>query len=284
MHVHAPTRAHRSAGIGPCYAGAVRTVVVGSGSEGNATIFESGGTRVLVDAGLSVRRVRRRYEEATGEALGRVDAIVLTHHHGDHVAHAGRAARAFDAPVYLTPATARQVTLPEETRTRPYARGGRVRIGALEVHAQPVPHDAPQVALVLRDAADCVGLVTDLGETPRALARHLRDCRTLLLEANHCRELLPWAPYPAFIRERIGGPRGHRANAQCATFLGALKAAPLDRVVLMHLSKKTNDPRRARRAAGAALRGRNVQLEVAHQERPMVLEGREARQLTLGLG
>ncbi|HJL31362.1 MAG TPA: MBL fold metallo-hydrolase, partial [Polyangiaceae bacterium LLY-WYZ-15_(1-7)] len=61
----------------------MRTVVVGSGSEGNATIFESGGTRVLVDAGLSVRRVRRRYEEATGEALGRVDAIVLTHHHGD---------------------------------------------------------------------------------------------------------------------------------------------------------------------------------------------------------
>ncbi len=260
----------------------VRVTIVGSGSGGNATLFESGGTRVLVDAGLSARRVRNTVRDVLHLSLDSLDGIVLTHAHGDHVGHAARVSKVLRARVWITPETQKRIQLPAVVPTRSYARKSRFRIGGLKFDSSPVPHDAPQVALVVRDQHDCVGIVTDLGRIPKSLPKHLARCRTLLLESNHDLELLRMAPYPAFVRNRIAGVGGHLANEQTAALLSALRDGPLERVVLMHLSQKANSPAKAARVAREAL-GPDVEILVAAQDRPLVLEGTASAQLSLAL-
>lgn len=257
----------------------MRIAVLASGSRGNATIFESGGTRVLVDAGLSVKAARERYRAATGDPLDHLDALVLTHAHGDHVQHARRTAEVFACPVHLQERTARLVELPADTRRVTLRPRGEARIGALRFGALTVPHDEAQVALVVRDGADEAALVTDLGHVPAHLAGALRRTRTLLLEANHDPQLLALAPYPDSVRARVGGRYGHLANAQAAALLRQLGRA-LERVVLMHLSQSNNTPAKAREAVRPALR-ETVELAVAEQDAPLLLASARARQLSL---
>ena len=261
---------------------ALRVTILGSGSQGNATLFETRcGTRVLVDAGLSLRKIRTRYRTARGSELESVDALVLTHAHGDHVAHAARVARGLGATVHLSRTTARQVDLRGAPSELLEPRG-TVRIGALRVRCHPVPHDDPQVALVLEDdGGDQVGLVTDLGRVPRSLDKHLRGCRTLLLESNHEPELLATADYPRFLRDRIASPHGHLSNAEAATLLRRLAKHRLERVMLMHLSRKANSPRRALARAEAALDGSNVEIRIAHQEQVQTYDDPPGVQLGL---
>ncbi len=257
----------------------MRIVVLASGSRGNATIFESGRTRVLVDAGVTVKAARERYRDATGADLDHLDALVLTHAHGDHVQHARRTAEVFDCPVHLQERTARQVELPDATRRVTLRPRGEQRIGALRLGAVTVPHDEAQVALVVRDGADEAALVTDLGHIPAHVAGALRTTRTLLLEANHDPQLLALAPYPASVRARVGGRYGHLANAQAAGLLKKLGRS-LERVVLMHLSQSNNTPAKAREAVRPALRSA-VRLMVADQDAPLVLASARAKQLSL---
>ena len=270
------------AGIPSPTNGGVRVTILGSGSQGNATLFEApDGTRVLVDAGLSLRKIRARYRAARGQSLERVDALVLTHAHGDHVGHAARVAKGLETTVHLTRATAKRVDL-EGAPSRPLDPRGTVRVGGMRVHCQPVPHDEPQVALVVEDdGGDQVGLVTDLGRVPRGLERHLRGCRTVLLESNHEPELLATADYPRFLRDRIASPHGHLSNAAAARLLRRLARHRLERVMLMHLSQKANSPQRALARAEAALAGEDVEIRIAHQDRVQTYD--EPRGIQLGL-
>lgn len=260
----------------------VRVTILGSGSEGNATLFECAGTRVLVDAGLSLKKTCRAALNARGTALEHLDALIVTHAHSDHVAHAKRIAKKFACPVYVQAKTLERVEL-GATRTELYEPHGRFRIGALGFSMMPIPHDTPQVAIVVRDRDDCVGLVTDLGHVPRKLAGHLHHCRTLLIESNHDPQLLAIAPYPLFVRTRIAGAHGHLANAQTARLLRRLAKPPLERVVLMHLSRKANSPQKAFRIAQSALGDHEAELLVASQHQPLLLDETEATQLSLAL-
>ena len=141
------------------------------------------------------------------------------------------------------------------------------RLPRIRMHCCPVPHDDPQVAVVMEDdGGDRVGLVTDLGRVPRSLERHLEGCRTLLLESNHEPELLATADYPHFLRDRIASPHGHLSNVDAARLLKRLARQRLERVTLMHLSQKANSPRRALARALAAVDGHGVEVRVAHQD------------------
>lgn len=260
----------------------MRVTILGSGSAGNATLFESAGTCVLVDAGLSLKRTRRAAFDARGATLDHLDALIVTHSHSDHVAHAKRIAKKYECPVHIQARTLERVDL-GATRTKIYEPHARFRVGALRFCMLPVPHDTPQVAIVVRDRDDCVGLVTDLGHIPRKLAGHLQHCRTLMLESNHDPELLAIAPYPLFVRTRIAGSHGHLANAQAARLLRRLAKPPLERVVLMHLSQKANSPEKAFRIAQRALGDHEAELLVAAQNKPLLLDELAAKQLSLAL-
>ncbi len=246
----------------------MRITVLGSGSQGNATLVEAKGTRVLIDAGLSARTIRRRMKAALGTAPERLDGVLLTHAHGDHVGHAERVARVFgEAPIWLTESTRRALRFEGTPRTRVYGPRASFRIGALEVHPIGVPHDAPQVGLVLEGEGERAGLVTDLGTVPDALVDHLRGCRRVLIESNYDAHMLEVGPYPVRLRERIASDVGHLDNAETARLLRRLSPTT-DTIVLMHLSRKNNTPAQARAVAAAALGTRGVRLEARRPDGP----------------
>lgn len=257
----------------------MRITILASGSGGNATLIESAGTRILVDAGIGPRTLARRLRE-TG-TVGWPEAIVVTHAHADHVGHCARLAQRSNVPVYATEATRRSAELGANVQRMP-ARGA-FGIGAISVATLPVPHDAAQVALVFDDGRHRVGIATDLGACSGALLDHVADCDALLLESNHDGELLERGPYPESLKRRIRSARGHLSNAQAGELLRRLGPS-VRQVVLMHLSETNNRPELARESAAEALSGRDVRLSVAHQKHPIVVElagSSRGRQLVL---
>ncbi len=253
------------------YNAGVRIAILGSGSKGNVTLVAAEGTTILVDAGLGPRVLEERMIATLGAVPERIDGVVVTHAHRDHAQHAPAYAERFGCPVYVNEPTLRGVRWDARPKTFVVARSAAFRVGAIEVRPLPVPHDAPQVALVLEGGGARTGLVTDLGHVPAGLADHLRGCDTLLLESNHDPVLLRDGPYPEPIKRRVLGDRGHLSNAQAAALLAEL-ACGLARVVLMHLSETNNRPSLAHAAASQALRRSRARLELAWQERPIVVE------------
>lgn len=249
----------------------MRITVLGSGSRGNATLVETATTRVLVDAGLSVRQVRLRAAAAGCAPLDEVHAVVLTHGHGDHVSQARSYAKEWDAPVFLTEATRRNPHLKALQGPRVFGASAPFAIGDLSLSPHPIPHDAPQVALIFEAAGRRAALVTDLGEVPPSLLAHLRGVPTLLLEANYDPTMLAAGPYPPALQDRIASGVGHLSNGQCAEALRVL-APSLREVVLMHVSQKNNDDASARGAAAEALAGTGAVLRVARQGEPLTVE------------
>jgi phosphoribosyl 1,2-cyclic phosphodiesterase len=261
----------------------MRITILASGSRGNSTLVEARGARVLVDAGIAPKEIEKRALAARGEPLGALDAIVLTHAHSDHVGHARACATAFDVPVFLTEATKRSANLDALVRTRVFGPRAPFAIKGLEVRPHPVPHDAPQVALVFVAGAARAGLVTDLGWVHKDLIAHLRGVSTLFIEANHDAALLAIGPYPPEIQRRIRSGAGHLSNAQTAAALASL-APGLEEVVLMHLSQANNEPHLALCAAEQALGRHRVRIRVAAQDETLTTTvGHPRGQLSLGI-
>lgn len=245
----------------------MRVTILASGSGGNATLVQAGGTRILIDAGIGPKVVHARMQRVFGAVLD-VDAIVTTHAHGDHVGKVVSCARSFGAPIYMTEATSRRLRVPRELPVKVYGPATRFDVGAVRVHPMPIPHDAPQVALVFEHGSTRAALVTDLGHVPPALASHLEDCQLVMLESNHDPDMLASGPYPAFLKRRIASRLGHLSNEEAAALLAQL-GPEVTEVVLMHISQTNNTPLHALKAARAALRGRDVRLRLAHQDRPL---------------
>jgi phosphoribosyl 1,2-cyclic phosphodiesterase len=247
----------------------MKVSILASGSSGNATLFEAGGARVLVDAGLGPRALAARLRDAGCE--GRPDAIVVTHAHKDHLGHCLRLARGYRIPVYASEATARIEALHGREEVRVYSAREPFAIGGIIVSPTPLPHDAAQVALVIEGGGRRAAIVTDLGEVPPSLPRHLDGCDVLLLESNHDAEMLERGPYPWFLKKRVASARGHLSNAQAHALLKRLSPAT-HTVVLMHLSRTNNLPELALDSARDALRGRSVHLYAAKQDESLAID------------
>ncbi len=246
----------------------MRVFVLGSGSSGNGLLIESAAGRILVDAGIGPRVAARKMRELGCDLFPRgVDAVVATHHHGDHFAHAEPLARAFRVPLFMHPGiSASRVRARWEVRE--YRPGVLFQAGGFEVSALSVPHDAPQVALAITSKDGLrFGVATDLGQAPPSLAPFLGGCDAALLEANYCPELLDVGPYPEHLRRRIRGGVGHLSNEQASHVAAALTGTRLVKLYLGHISRSNNSPERG------AGRGR------APMPRVLDVEGRPPRRI-----
>ena len=247
----------------------MRVVVLASGSAGNATLFEAGGTRVLVDAGIGPRALAERL--AACGVSGLPDAVVLTHEHKDHFGQCLRLSRKLKIPIHASEATARMPALHGREGVKVFGMREPFAIGALTFSPLPLPHDAAQVALVVEGAGRRAAICTDLGEVPPGLAAHLAGCHVALIESNHDAEMLRSGPYPGFLKRRIGSARGHLSNAQASELLRVLPRET-HTVVLMHLSRANNRPELALEVARDALAGRATRLHVAAPCETLVLD------------
>lgn len=252
----------------------MRVTVLGSGSKGNAVLVETADTLVLVDAGFSARDMERRLGKV-GVAAEEVDAIVISHDHGDHTKGMGVFARRFGTPLYLTDPTRGvcQHLLRGEEEVRSYRGGFPFSIGRIVVEPFLTIHDATDpVALALRDSESGlkVGIATDLGR-PTAQVRHaLSGSNLLILEANHDEALLHQCSYPWQVKSRIASSHGHLSNDAAANLALELLHPRLGGVVLAHLSGECNRPELAEAVVGRALNeaGYKGVLQVAAQDSP----------------
>jgi len=235
--------------------GRLRFRVLGSGSTGNATLVEGGGARVLVDAGLGPRQLAERLLSA-GVDPATVDAVLVSHEHGDHARGAVAFTVKWGMPLAGTRGTWQAAgfgaaTLPGWVRLEP---GTSRLFGDLCVRTVPVPHDAAgPVAFVLSAGGVSLGHATDLGHVSSTLVEAFRGCDAVLLESNYDPAMLRDGSYPWALKERILGALGHLSNGDVARYLERSLGSSCRHVVLAHLSQKNNHPELARHAAEEAL-------------------------------
>ena len=236
----------------------MRFCSLGSGSAGNATLVEARSgtttTRVLIDCGFSLRELQVRLARM-GLACDDLDAVFVTHEHGDHIGCAVTLARRHALPVWMSRGTWRAIGQPDlpDSLLR-FARDGEpIEVGDLHLRPYTVTHDALEpLQLRLSDGAHHLGVLTDAGSITPHLLASLQHCHALLLECNHDRAMLAGSSYPASLKARIGGRLGHLANDLSAEILTACMNDGLQHVVAAHLSERNNSPALARAALGSA--------------------------------
>lgn len=234
----------------------MRAWTLGSGSRGNGLVLESAGRYLLVDCGFGPRALAARLK-VIGVAPEAIEGLVITHEHTDHAEGAARAQQKWRWPVYASVGTL--AALPEITARwrRPVRPGAPVETGGFHLEAAAIPHDAraPLAYTVTARASGArVGIAHDLGAVPNAFERFLAHCDALCLEANHDVDMLQGGPYPAALKARIRGGRGHLSNAEAGALAAAVHHPGLRAVVLLHLSETNNTPALAERTVRATLK------------------------------
>jgi len=226
-----------------------RFASLGSGSRGNATLVQSAETLLLVDCGYPVKEVVRRTDDLQIDPAD-IDAVLVTHEHGDHMRGVGALSRRFDLQVCMSHGTWHAADFGRVDKLRLFnSHAGRMQIGDIEITPVPVPHDAREpTQFVLRHAGLALGLLTDLGSHTPHLVESYAELDALLLECNHDPRMLAKGPYPPRLQARVGGNYGHLNNAQAAELLQAIDHSRLRHLVAAHLSEKNNLPELARDA------------------------------------
>jgi len=230
-------------------------ITLASGSDGNATLVRNETAAFLIDAGLSARQLTARLL-ATGMSPEQLSGILLTHEHGDHTSALKVLLMRHQLPVFCNTLTARalQDVGLVHGNWKLFQTGPEFSIGSFEIRAFSVPHDAADpVGFRISSSGSCFGVLTDLGYATRLVFDMLRGIRALLIETNHDEELLQKDPRrPWSVKQRILSRHGHLSNAAAARILSELEA-PLQHIILGHLSRDCNSPQLALDCAARGL-------------------------------
>jgi len=249
----------------------VRLAVLASGSSGNALVVEGGGTRVLVDCGVSRRQLEQRLAMVSLR-LADIDAIVITHEHVDHVAGLRAVLHRHRVPVLASSGTVEALGSHLSAVTT-LSSGRGVTIGEVRLLPVATSHDAREpIGLVIEHGGCRAGVVTDTGVATELIAERLVGCHALLIESNHDVDMLRWGPYPWPLKQRIASRTGHLSNLQALELIERVAHSGLEVVAGMHLSRENNRPELAAREIGRPLTGSAVRVVTAEQDRPVVVE------------
>ncbi|MFZ4396784.1 MAG: MBL fold metallo-hydrolase [Kiritimatiellia bacterium] len=231
--------------------------VLASGSDGNCIYVAGGGTRLLIDAGLSRKETAARLAQL-GVELDVISGVLFTHDHADHCVRADVIHRRHALPFYANEGTAAgidQVTKRSDLVWKIFETGSPFPVGSLQVEPFSVPHDAADaVGFVISDGRMRLGIATDLGMATTLIRNRLSDCDALILEANHDVEMLRLSGRPWSLIQRILGRQGHLSNEAAAELLASVLGPRLRVVFMAHLSVDCNTPALAENAMREVLK------------------------------
>ena len=244
----------------------MRLTIFASGSTGNCALLSGGGQRILIDAGISARRICAALL-AAGCPPEKLDGVLITHEHADHVSGLATFCKQHPLPVYAPGTVANHLrwSIPGvEVCLREIWPEKAFAVGGMAVTAFPTPHDTPQSVGYRVEADGAVfAFATDTGCVTDMMRAYLTGADTAVIEANHDEDMLRYGPYPAVLKRRILSARGHLSNAECAALAGFLSERGTGNIVLGHLSKQNNTPEKARQTVEAALAGTKTRLYIA---------------------
>lgn len=213
----------------------MRVCTLASGSSGNSLFIETAHARILVDAGISARQIRKRLSLLDVE-LSDIDAVITTHEHRDHTL----AIPVLDSPVYVVSKTT-DMWKDSVRQLRVFESGSDFEIKDLFISPFSVPHDAADpVGFAISDGRNKIGIVTDIGSVTGLVVQKLSDCNVLVVESNHDSNLILYSNYPWELKQRIKSRLGHLSNTECSTLLDNIIHAGLRYIVLAHLSEVNN--------------------------------------------
>ncbi len=246
----------------------MRFASLGSGSAGNATLVEAGGTRLLLDCGFSIREMAVRLARLNlyPEQLS---GIVVTHEHDDHAKGVFKLAARYNLSVWLTYGTYRRCERympPQPVNIQIIDAHTPFLIEGIEVRPYPVPHDAREPAqFVFGDGDQTLGVLTDVGSVTPHIVQMLNTCDALMLECNHDLDMLRNGPYAQSLKKRVGGGLGHLDNQSSARLLSQLDYGRFRHVVAAHLSETNNTPQLAQQALAEVMGCETTWIAVANQ-------------------
>lgn len=236
-----------------------------SSSSGNCILLQSGETNLLLDAGISCRKITQRLKEC-GLTPADLTGILVTHEHTDHVAGLPVLLRKRHIPVYASEGTCNALAFrqPEvSSHLMLVPAGSYFELGGVTITSFPTSHDAAQsVGYTVSDGSHSAAVVTDLGEVTDYVEQVVTGTDLVLLESNHDVGMVRNGPYPRHLQERILGKRGHLCNEAAAQFALKLARKGTARFVLSHLSRDNNTPELAHAAVRSALEEQGIRAQV----------------------
>ena len=218
-----------------------------SGSSGNSLLVSGSGTTILIDAGVSAKKIDYALKSA-GQETGSVSAALLTHDHYDHICGIDVLSRKFSLPVFGNAKTLFAAGLGEGPLKRTFITGESFHVGEISVTAFPLPHDAPDPVgfrLYFPREDKTVAIATDLGYVSPGLFENLMGADLIYIESNHDVDMLKNGSYPAYLKRRILGKLGHLSNDDCAALSVKLVKKGTAHLILGHLSRHNNMPEMA---------------------------------------
>lgn len=243
----------------------LKFISFGSGSSGNCYFLYTDTDGLLIDSGIGVRTLKKRFVEY-GVSLSNVRHILITHDHADHVKAVGKLSEELNLPVYATQGVhdginknycVRKKIAPSHAKH--IKKDECLQLGEFQVEPFGVPHDSIEN---VGYRIECQGVVfcimTDVGHVTEDMKRHISEANYLVLEANHDVEMLKNGPYPGYLKERIAGPNGHLSNMECAMALAENATPALRHVWLCHLSEENNHPELARKTVETVLHAHGI--------------------------
>ena len=217
-----------------------------SGSSGNSLFIESQNTKLLVDAGVSCKKIETALNDININPSS-LDGILVTHEHTDHVQGLGTLSKKFDLPVFVNQKTLdampKQRDKLSKSNVKLFNVNENFEIGDLKIHPFSIPHDAanPCGFNIYKDEKK-ISIATDIGHMTNDILKNLEESLFILLESNYDPEVLRCSAYPFKLKSRIAGPIGHLPNEMAGKTISHLIKSGLKSAMLGHLSKESNFP------------------------------------------
>ena len=240
----------------------MKLTVFASGSSGNCLLLSGGGTDILIDAGISARRIADMLGDCC-LSLQDITGVLITHEHSDHISGLSGLLRHSSATVYAPRTVAARLRgmLPRiDERLRVIPVGEDFAISRLKIRAFHTPHDTDESVGYRVECGGVFAIATDMGCVTEEVRENLLGADAALIEANHDVDMLRFGRYPVFLKRRILSEHGHLSNEDCAHLARELAESGTGTIILGHLSRENNTPDAAMRAVGPVLAGTGASL------------------------
>ena len=213
---------------------------------GNCLYVESENTKLLIDAGVSLKKIENGLETLNINPSS-LDGILVTHEHSDHIQSLGNLSKKYNLPVYANSETLD--SMPKQTdkisaeNIKKFKVAEKFEIKDLEINPFSIPHDAANpCGFNISNNSDKISIATDIGHMTNEILKQLENSKFILLESNYDTEVLKCSKYPYMLKQRIAGPNGHLSNEVASKVINYLLQGNLKTAMLGHLSKESNFP------------------------------------------